>query len=279
MLTLLTYHYVLSFSEEVAYVWYTKWGLVKVLYFYSRYTPFIDTILAVQEQVNPHISSTSCHRIMVFNTIFAGLGIGISDLILLVRTYAMYQNSRKVLVILIISWTPVAIVNIVVAFRWTSSLSEITLTGSLAGCLPVGENSTGIINYAFLLGGETIVVVLTMWQAFRSPRATFSISGYALQRANVVFLVSKHGFSAHGAQTVIETFYRDAITLGNIIVLVYSPPELQVLQTPMRVMHSILCCALIIRIREVATSGDQGEDALEGEMSSIDFRIQSVEEV
>ncbi|KAF5383923.1 hypothetical protein D9757_007429 [Collybiopsis confluens] len=212
MLTLLTYDYVLSFSQEVAHVWFSKWGLVKVLYFWSRYSPFIDTILAIQEQINPHISSTSCHRIMVFNTIFAGLGIGISDLILLARTYAMYQNSRKVLVILIISWTPVAIVNMVVAFAWTSSLSEITMNGSVSGCLPVEENKTGIVNYVFLLGGETIVVILTVWQAFQN--------------------FYKHKFSSQATHMVIETFYRDGIlfyifilpiTLGNIAVLVYAP--------------------------------------------------------
>ncbi|KAF5383875.1 hypothetical protein D9757_007435 [Collybiopsis confluens] len=117
---------------------------------------------------------------MVFNTIFAAVGIGISDLILLVRTYAMYQNSRKVLAILIISWTPFAIVNIVVAFKWTSSLSEITVpvTGPIVGCLPVWESNTGpIINYGFLLGGETIVVALTVWKAFQSCATTSVYTG------------------------------------------------------------------------------------------------------
>lgn len=29
-------------------MWYSKWGIVDVLYLFSRYSPFIDTILAVE---------------------------------------------------------------------------------------------------------------------------------------------------------------------------------------------------------------------------------------
>ncbi|KAF9074409.1 hypothetical protein BDP27DRAFT_1317033 [Rhodocollybia butyracea] len=247
MLTLLTYDYILSFSQEVAYVWFSNWGWIKVLYLFTRYSPFIDTILAIEEKLNPYIDTVSCNRTMTFNTIFSGLGIGISDIILMIRTYAMCQRSRKVLLILVLQWVFISVVDLLAIVKWTGSFSEpIVSVGGYPSCFLAGENKDGMVNYVSLLVGETVVVALTFWQGFRDCH------------------YSKYGFFA-ASQGVLVNFYRDGIlffmcilpiTLGNVLVLVFAPPQLQVLNTPLRVMHSILCSRLVIHVREVANPED-----------------------
>ncbi|KAE9404509.1 hypothetical protein BT96DRAFT_419698 [Gymnopus androsaceus JB14] len=236
MLTLLSYDYFLSLAQEITYVWPSNWGFVKVLYLISRYSPFIDTILAVAERLNPDIDIGACNSIMTFNTIFAGLGIGISDLVLIIRTYTVYQRSRKVLVVLIVTWISVAV--------------EPSIAG-IPSCFLAGESKTGLINFISLLAGETVVVALTLWQALRQQYFKF---GFA--------------WSSDATQNLIVTFYRDGvlfymcilpITLANALLLAFASPELQVLQTPLRVMHSILCCRLVIHIREVADIDQKNE--------------------
>ncbi|KAJ3936457.1 MAG: hypothetical protein NXY57DRAFT_200110 [Lentinula lateritia] len=160
MLMLLTYDYLLSLAQEVAYVWYSKWGIVDVLYLFSRYSPFIDTILAVEERLNSGNSIASCNRTTTFNTIFAGCGVGISDLILILRTFVMYQNSRKVLAILVLSWVIIGVINVVYTLRWAKSFSNASSLLSetpqgLSPCFIVEENKTGLVTYISLLVAET----------------------------------------------------------------------------------------------------------------------------
>ncbi|KAF9020582.1 hypothetical protein BDP27DRAFT_1411696 [Rhodocollybia butyracea] len=222
MLALLTYDYILSLGQEVAYIWASNWGSVKVLYFFSRYSPFIDTILAIEEKLNHRVDSASCNRTMTFNTVFTSLGIGISDLILIVRTYAMYQRSRTVLIILLVLWVAVLAVGVVAASRWSTSdtvaFSEsITLSGG-SSCFLIGENKAGVVSYISLLLAETVLVMFTVWNGFRESQS-----------------YPQHGFFG-ATQSVLITFYRDAITLGNVLVTAYAP--------------------LIIHVREVANLPD-----------------------
>jgi len=248
MLTLLAYDYIISLPQEVSYMWFSNWSWIKILYLFSRYSPFLDTTLAIEEKLNPHNSLASCNRTMTFNTIFFGLGIGISDLILLIRTYAMYQKSRKVLLFLVLLWVVLAAVNLLAATKWTGSFSDselIELPG-IPSCFLAGENKDGLINYISLLVGETAVVALTIWKGLRD------------------YHYCKYGFP-RATQSVVKTFYLDGIsfymcilpiTLGSVLVLEFAPPQLQILNTPLRVMHSILCCRLVIHVREVANPDD-----------------------
>jgi len=188
---------------------------------------------------------------MTFNTVFTSLGIGISDLILIVRTYAMYQRSRTVLVILLVLWVAVLAVGVVAASRWSTSdtvaFSEsITLSGG-SSCFLIGENKAGVVSYISLLLAETVLVMFTVWNGFRESQN-----------------YPQHGFFG-ATQSVLITFYRDGvlfymsilpITLGNVLVTAYAPAQLQILETPLRVIHSILCCKLIIHVREVANLPD-----------------------
>jgi hypothetical protein len=68
MLMLLGYEYCLTFAQEVAYVWRSKWTIVKLLYLFSRYSPFIDTIIAVEEKINASTRPQSCRSMVVFST-------------------------------------------------------------------------------------------------------------------------------------------------------------------------------------------------------------------
>ncbi|KAE9406698.1 hypothetical protein BT96DRAFT_987252 [Gymnopus androsaceus JB14] len=235
MLTLLSYDYFLSFAQEVLDLHRSptfgpaNWGFVEALYFISRYSPFIDTILVVE-------ALRSCNRVMTFNTIFSGMGIGISDLILIIRTYSIYSRSRKVLAVLIISWVAVAAANIAAVINWTK-IDPTLITPETPSCFLFSESKMGLINFISLLAGETVVVALTLWKTLRD----YLELGYP-------------GTS----QKVAITFFRDGVLfylfiLRNVLMLIYAPVELQgILDTPLRVMHSILCCRLVIHVRAVA---------------------------
>jgi hypothetical protein len=174
----------------------------------------------------------------------------------------MYKNSRKILIVLISSWGLVAVVNIVSVLHWTNSFSEtLTSPSTIPGasvCSVTEENKTGLVNYAFLLAGETVIVALTIYKGYQNYK-----------NSSLLKSTLNH--------QMISTFYRDGvlfylfifpITFGNVLVLSLAPPELQVLETPLRVLHSIFCCRLVVHLREVA----QGQDEDIKTVEELSFR-------
>ncbi|KAF5370411.1 hypothetical protein D9757_013139 [Collybiopsis confluens] len=281
MFAILVFESLICLGDEVEYIWAARWSIVKVLYLFTRYSAFIDTVIAVEERFSAFISTTSCNHRLIFNTgihnkvytpqssadfmckVFSGLGIGISDLILLIRTYVMYGNSRKILIVLVLSWSAISIVNIYAVLHWTSSFDEASTSSvisQLAPCSLVGESKAGLVNYASLLGGETVVVALTVYKGYQNYQ-----DGKILQSS--------------GTHQLLSAFYRDGIlfylfifpiTLGNVLILSLAPATLQVLETPLRVLHSVLCCRLVLHLREVAQK--PADDEADSRLLEMCFR-------
>ncbi|KAJ7902938.1 hypothetical protein B0H13DRAFT_2335460 [Mycena leptocephala] len=84
-LTLLSYDVLLNVSEEYHHIWKSKWSLIKCLYLWSRYGPFIDTIFTVLKggglitDLLFGVSPTSCNTLTKFNTVFSIFGIGVTE--------------------------------------------------------------------------------------------------------------------------------------------------------------------------------------------------------
>jgi len=130
---------------------------------------------------------------------------------------------------------------------------------SLTSC-NVESGTLGVGLYATMLVVETIIVLLTLWKGLH------------------VFFLSK---SKHRQSQLMTTFYRDGIAfylvmffvlIIVVILRLVAPIPLQsVGETPLRVIHAISACHLVIHAREVANQ--EGEDLKSGRsrLSGIDF--------
>ncbi|KAJ6562802.1 hypothetical protein DFH09DRAFT_1159659 [Mycena vulgaris] len=236
-LTLLVYDTLLQLNEEYLHIWKARWTLIKCLYIWTRYTTFISCMISL-------VQPSACNRVTTFTTIFAGFGIGVTELILMVRTYTLYERSKKLLAFFFVMWFSVAGVAFWAVTKWTSSSS---FTSPNASAIPscYFSNSSGIgiglVCYVSLLVGETIIVLLTLWKLFRK-------------------------FSLHKSG-LLQSLYRDGVwfylailpfTIGTVAVLFFAPIGLNNLgNPPVSVMHSVLCCRLITHVRAVAAEEDR----------------------
>ncbi|KAJ7206052.1 hypothetical protein GGX14DRAFT_568512 [Mycena pura] len=252
-LTLLVYDTLLHFGQEYRYVWKSRWSIINFLYLWTRYSTFIDSIVAVQGRVlsaqvsdsNSSLSSTErldihrdaeeCSRVMTFTTIFAGFGIGVSEIILMIRTYALYERSQKLLAAFVVLWFSVSSVNLWAVLKWTRSFKTEASPSPVSACFLGNSNKIGLVCYASLLASETLIVLLTLWKPIQECTSLHS--------------------------ELVSTFYRDGVlfylailpfSIANVVLLFLAPPGLNLLaDTPLRVMHSILCCRLVTHIRSV----------------------------
>ncbi|KAJ7482198.1 hypothetical protein B0H11DRAFT_2022038 [Mycena galericulata] len=168
-LALLAYDTLLQLSQEHLHIWKARWTLIKCLYLWTRYTPFISTIVAVVHSTQ--IYSSTCNTSM-FATIFSGFGIGITELILMVRTYTLYERSKKLLAFFFLMWFSSAGVAFWAVTKWTSSTKFSGSSSDMAGidsCYFSDSRDIGVgmVCYVSLLVGETIIVCLTLWKLCR----------------------------------------------------------------------------------------------------------------
>ncbi|KAF9258767.1 hypothetical protein L218DRAFT_712131 [Marasmius fiardii PR-910] len=255
-LSLLIFDTVITLDQEYRYIWQRKWHLVKVLYLFTRYTTFVDTAVAAYERVDQNF--VDCDRLMTFNTIFSGFGIGITELILMIRTYALYNSSRRILFSFIILWLAVGGVNFWAVTKWTGSYDAHIQTipsglGASMKCYLGRASALGLVCYLSLLAGETVIVLMTAVKAFKMWWDSH-VDGLKSSR-------------------LITCFYRDGIlfyfcilpfTIVNVIAVLGLPEGLLLIaDTPLRVLHTILTCRLVLHVRRVAdTARHDWEDAI-----------------
>ncbi|KAJ7717561.1 hypothetical protein B0H16DRAFT_1610758 [Mycena metata] len=196
-LTLLVYDTILNAGQEHRYIWKSKWTLVKCLYLWSRYAAFIDTTLAVLKRIYLNTNLSTCNIIAEFDTIFAGFGIALTEVILMVRTYALYGKSRKLLLVFAIMWLAVGAVSTWVVIHYYSLSNSATSTSgtpSITLCELGRSSDMFLVCYCLLLFGETVIVILTLCKAVhtlaRNRGYQFSHLMVAFYRDGIIFYVT-----------------------------------------------------------------------------------------
>ncbi|ESK86887.1 hypothetical protein Moror_3404 [Moniliophthora roreri MCA 2997] len=96
---LLVYDLSLSFNLELRHIWASKWSLVKVLYIVQRYLPFFDTtVVVLHHQFAASLSPKYCSINYHISGWCFVVGIIISEIILTIRLWAVWQRSIPVAV-------------------------------------------------------------------------------------------------------------------------------------------------------------------------------------
>ncbi|KAF5350881.1 hypothetical protein D9758_010481 [Tetrapyrgos nigripes] len=149
--TLLCYDYLCTFEHEVAYIWPQPLTIGSVLFFLNRYSPFIDTFLNISLTFTD-ISPEDClvqYQVVIWLVFW---GMVFSEAILLLRTYAIWERRRSILIFFM---------TMVVAFislggrhghldvrpRSTSgNIGFLTLMVSVVGPRPFGERGCDLVD-------------------------------------------------------------------------------------------------------------------------------------
>jgi len=257
-LTLLVYDTLLQLNEEYSHVWRSRWTLIKILYLWTRYSTLVGTVgpLAHLAHANP----LTCDGVTLFTWIFSTVGIGVAEMILMIRTYTLYERSKKLLAFFFVMWFSLCGIAFWAVTKWSTNPQ--VSSGPFQSCyLPdPGSIGIGLVCYFVLLVGETIIVILTAWKVFRR-------------------------FSHQKIANFWRSMYCDGLwfylailpfTIAAVICLFVAPPGLsELFDSPMQVMHSILCCRLVTHVRDVAAEEDRREAAInrvfKGKYASIEY--------
>ncbi|CCA76153.1 hypothetical protein PIIN_10153 [Serendipita indica DSM 11827] len=106
LFTLLIYEYCITFHKEVQFIWRakSKFTLTNCLFFLNRYLPIFRAGIFLFFSFFPPSNPRTCTRFTDINSWCTMLSVATVEILMLVRTWALYSKSRKVGIILLAVW-------------------------------------------------------------------------------------------------------------------------------------------------------------------------------
>ncbi|KAJ3797750.1 hypothetical protein GGU11DRAFT_49750 [Lentinula aff. detonsa] len=98
----MVYDYICTLDQEIELLWSSPFGLASMIFLVNRYLPFFDTFLSINMNFNSNISAEQCAIQTRAVSWLMFVGVSHSELILMLRTYALWGRKRSILVLLIL---------------------------------------------------------------------------------------------------------------------------------------------------------------------------------
>ncbi|ETW77544.1 hypothetical protein HETIRDRAFT_118360 [Heterobasidion irregulare TC 32-1] len=196
----------ISYHIKVDLVWRARWTFPNILFLITRYTPFIDMV------VNLYRSMT--------------IGVALSEIVMLLRTYAILDRSRRVLIGLGSSWI----------------ISFILSMGFIGASVKAPSVDTGIRSFgcssetrgmAIQVGAFASLLCMETRFAFADAVYVYSALSTWVIKFNLQHTLFGWDFLLHDHPTHVTS-------ASHIFV------------APMRVFHGLLSCRMLLNIRRVA---------------------------
>ncbi|KAG1766837.1 hypothetical protein EV702DRAFT_784318 [Suillus placidus] len=168
----LMYDWALTFGQEVELIWRQHWSLMAVLYLTVRYVGIGYIVLKILANIPTIPLTDTVGRIAHYaNQCVDEVVDVILGVIMIARLHAMYQRSRKVLIILVVTFLAVRIADAVMGtiFVIDSSPEEFVLSGTYQ-CMSNYQRDImflDIMTWIISTVWEVLVLCLAVWIAVK----------------------------------------------------------------------------------------------------------------
>ncbi|EMD38016.1 hypothetical protein CERSUDRAFT_113129 [Gelatoporia subvermispora B] len=256
-LAVTVYEYMITLDDEISLVWPSKWSSTKVLYLLNRYSPFLDTALTLH-LVSAVTDPATCARQYTILPYLVTVGMGFSQGVLVIRTYALWSCNKYILALHMSINTGLFVgalrilVHIMANLRYADAAVM-----RYEACMPTIETQPVWRNYVLNMASEFVVIVLTIIRWFMPA------------------------FYGRTGSPMLRTLYRDgilfylamlAMSVLNVCLILASPPAVSpMVEMPLRVIYSTLCSRVLLNLRKTAYK----LDAVTVPRSTIQFTSRS----
>ncbi|EIW55762.1 uncharacterized protein TRAVEDRAFT_73558 [Trametes versicolor FP-101664 SS1] len=227
-----------TLSDEIALVWPSRLSAMKVIFLVNRYMPIVDVSLgnAVILGVRTH---QTCSVMWPLVVALYPLGSFISEIILMVRTVALWNFSRIIVGLMMLNTLIIVVPTVAVVQQYLQTLHyPSTAVLEVTDCVASISDGVGWVFYGCIIISETTVVALTLLK---------------------MYLTSGRGTSF---SLLFRTMYRDGtgfyillltVSVTNLLCMTTAPVWVSsALQLPHRAIHSTLCSRVLLNLRKAA---------------------------
>lgn len=258
--TIFVYDYFLTLGMEVEFVWSSKWGFMKVLYLLQRYLPFLDSVcLCLMHQLSADIDTRVCLIVERARGWLMIIGFALSELILTLRAWAVWERSMRVGIFLSVLFTLTLAAELAVTRLFLHGLrfSEKPYP-EFVGCFITGANHLVSFNWIVLMIYEAVTLVLMIIPAIAAYRNGGNIPFY-------------HVIYRDGLMVYVYLF---TFSIINVVVVNTLPEEyIDLLSSVERVLHSMLTSRVILEVRQYISRQSAWKDGLTDLQIDLDASV------
>jgi hypothetical protein len=174
IITIISYEYLLQFEKEVTFVWKRQWSVMTYLYLAVRYFGILVVMTCACWGGLFYIPQAPCYGIFVFMQWGISAYFALAKVILIWRLYALYNQSKRILYVLLGLFLPIVALYITVdIYLWSRpsaiSMEEVIITPNIKYCtaffhigpMPAIYASIPILCYDILL---VVLAIVLLWQ-------------------------------------------------------------------------------------------------------------------
>lgn len=271
-LTFLIYDHILTFDTEKTYFWRRPLTQSAIWFFLNRYLAFFGHIIAVTLEISDFHSEKpflNCFFFNLFRELLVFLNVLLVSLLLVIRTYALYNRSRRMLVFLLVSLLSLVALAFWFTFGSHNSVYEEPLLG---GCYtgmptPLAIRFAAAYETSFIF--DTLIFCLT---AFKTWKGRHGVNKGA-QKISLIALILRDGILYYGAMVaanfvnVMTTYFTGPYLRGSL-----SPFTTAICVTLMsRLMLNLHVSADTVRIHQAANSSILQFQSPPGQVHNLNF--------
>ncbi|KIM76667.1 hypothetical protein PILCRDRAFT_826071 [Piloderma croceum F 1598] len=243
------YDYMLTLSLEISVIWTAPWNVPKVLFLLTRYNPIIDSTAAMYYFFHPGISETTCRIMYGIITWMFVVGTGCAEIILMIRTWAVWERDRRLAIALPIFFVLIWCAICISATRYLSSLEFVPIPQPFPpSCFISKRSSIRFVEWVLVMGFEACILLLMSVKAYQTVR-NGPISG-------LVRLVHVDG--------ILYYIVLFGLAVANMVVLLTLPEEYgNLLAFLQPIMHSVLTGRMLLQLRGYERRNIHGDGVTE----------------
>ncbi|KAH7915510.1 hypothetical protein BJ138DRAFT_1141486 [Hygrophoropsis aurantiaca] len=243
--TILIYDWLLTLDAEIDHIWSRSWGFVEGLYLFTKYAPFADTtVMILYRDLLSGSNNRLCHITMSFVSVMYVISMTVGEVIILLRTWAIWGRSPVVGLLLVTQAIVVFAMAIIFAVKYADSLLFVSASDSepiplqLGGCITAGGSNADLIDWSLFTGMESFYLITMLVHTYPLIKRSWGVDSawfyQVLFRDGIVYYMVLFTLSAINISIVVTQKGIASTSLA----------------TPTRVLHAIFSARIILHIRE-----------------------------
>ncbi|KZS98875.1 hypothetical protein SISNIDRAFT_545737 [Sistotremastrum niveocremeum HHB9708] len=192
--TVLMWDHIITLDQEVTRIWKQPWNGGKLLFLLNRYLSPTQYLLQLFALDLPAFSGPRCPKVYRLSFATAVYATAIAEFILILRTYALYNSSKRVLVFLLLMFGA----HIMVMIMAVIHASPYPLPQGITGCTLTGKGLLYVFFWVTPWIADSIILVLTLWKIGELRR-------HSPIKLPLIHVLARDGILWYGVIVAIDT--------------------------------------------------------------------------
>jgi hypothetical protein len=173
--TVWAYDHYLTFASEASHIWNSPWTFPKILYIISKYWSTVTLTILLRYHFSRDTSPKDyliSERFVIWSTNF---GMCLAEIILTIRTWAVWGRSRKVAIFLCIFFAAIWIPGFIVMGVWEGAVEYVAVPREIvrSGYWPEVRSSLYFVNYILIAIFEGVLLIMMSIKAYTALKHGF----------------------------------------------------------------------------------------------------------